>query len=193
VLVRDPAAPRLTCAVAGVLAAICLSACGSDGSSGVDDAAEVTTNTGGGAEGTFLACAAGVDFHLVGDVGGQTIDITDAPSTGGFSQQSNPPGPHFRTPADSADDDEQRIVVYLTWDQVVASGEVAPVQGSVRLPLEGPLPGETVCAGTGSEMTIPGPDDEDEIGDFLFRLRELSGGTDCSEPLTGELKGCWRH
>jgi len=191
------AAGRPGCFMALVLAASCLGACGSDGSGDdsetSDNTSAVTTATGGGTGGTFLPCSAGVEFHLAGNVEGQAIDITEAPSTGGFSQQSNPPGPHFRVPSASEDDDEQLVVVYLTWAEVVASGDVAPVQGWVRLPLGGPLPGQTICAGPGSEMTFPGSDDEDEVGDFQFRLRELSGGTDCADSLAGELDGCWRR
>jgi hypothetical protein len=185
-----------------VLAAPCLFACGTSDGADDDDGnlpgatsgdAGGTDGAGGGAPSSFLACPSDVAFHLLGEVEGEAIDITDAPTTGGFSQQSNPPGPHFRVPNDAADDDEQLIVVYLTWDDVVASGEVAPIEGWVRLPLGGALAGETICAGSGSEMTIPPRDERGAVGDFQFRLSELSRGSDCSEPVTGELEGCWRN
>jgi hypothetical protein len=163
------------------------------GAGGEDGTGHGAAGAGGNQAASFLACPGGTRFRLLGDVGGEAVEITEAPATGGFFQQSNPPGPHFRVPNDSADDDEQSIVVYLTWDEVVASGEVAPIEGWVRLPVGAALAGETICAGSGSEMTIPGSDNEAAVGDFQFHLVELSRGTDCTEPLTGELQGCWRH
>ncbi|HEU5072676.1 MAG TPA: hypothetical protein VFU02_00850 [Polyangiaceae bacterium] len=199
---KAPAGPSKTTglrvSIAVVAAVTCLTACGGDGSgdadsgAGTDGTSEVTTSTGDGSQTAFLACATDTRFHLLGEVDGHAVDIGEAPSTGGLSQQSNPPGPHFRIPSATAEDDPQRIVVYLTWEEAVASGEVTPVRGWVRFPSDAPLAGQTICAGAGSEMTIPTRDDEDAIGDFQFHLVELSGGADCAEPLAGELEGCWR-
>lgn len=185
-------------AVAVVLATMGVVGCGS-GSSDDDEGAagsggSASSNNGNAGAGTiagFLACPVDTPFHLVGEVGGEVVEITEAPATGGFSQGSNPPGPHFRVPNSESEDDEQLIVVFLTWSDVAASDEVTPVEGWLRLPLGAPFPGETICAGAGSEMVIPV--DDDTVGDFHFRLRELAGGADCSEPLSGELRGCWRH
>ncbi len=199
---------RAGCLATLVFAAPCLLACGGSGGSDDDDGGLPSATSGGagsggagsggsgalgGASSSFLPCAGDTPFHLVGDADGEAIELSDAPTTGGFSQQSNPPGPHFRIPNATAEDDEQLVVVYLTWDQVVASGEVAPVEGWVRLPLGGALAGETICAGSGSVMTIPAGEDEVARGSFQFRLLGLSRGTDCAEPVAGELQGCWRN
>jgi hypothetical protein len=202
------AARRTGWLAALVLAAPCLFACGGSDASNDDDGNLPGANSGGaggaggsggglGAEGggasSFLACAGDRAFHLLGEVDGEAVEITEAPTTGGFSQQSNPPGPHFRVPNASSEDDEQMVVVYLTWGEVVASGEVAAIEGWVRLPSGGALAGETICAGSGSTMTIPGGDDQEAVADFQFRLLTLSRGMDCVEPVRGELQGCWRN
>lgn len=184
---------------ASLLLAACLVACGSNGSDDSNDGRGSgrggMAGIGGGNSGAGLplACRSDVRFHLVGNVAGEQVDVTEAPTTGGFSQQSNPPGPHFRVPHATSGDEEQLVVVYLTWSDAVVSGEITAIEGWVRLPLGGPLPGETLCAGAGSEMMIPRDEDETTLGEFQFRLLELSGGTDCSEPLSGELQGCWRN
>jgi hypothetical protein len=126
-------------------------------------------------------------------VGDENVELTEAPTTGGFSQGSNAPGPHFRVPNSVSEDDEQLVVVFLTWEAAVASGEITPVEGWIRLPVGSPLPNETICAAEGSVMTIPLSEDKPALGDFQFLLRGLSGGSDCTEPLTGELRGCWRN
>jgi hypothetical protein len=194
--------PRAICAsgirpgraLALTLALTCLAACGSNDSDDSQSSAGAgNEGDGGNVVSTFIACPSDTFFHLAGEVDGQAIDITKAPTTGGFSQQSNPPGPNFRVPNSTSEDDPQLVMVFLTWSKAVASGEVTPVEGSVRLPLTGPLPGQTLCAGAGSEMVIPPDDQEDATGEFQFRLLELAGGEDCSEPLDGELRGCWRN
>ncbi len=141
---------------------------------------------------SFLKCSADELFHLAGDVDGQVIDITEAPTLGGFHQSDAPPYSMFRLPNES-DSAPDLVNIELTWQGVVASGEVAAVEGWVLMPPDAPLAGETICAGSGSTMILPPSAEEISSGEFLFRLLGLSLGTACDQPVSGELDGCWRN
>jgi hypothetical protein len=179
-----------------VLGAACLGACSSSGSDEGDAGGGGSGNGvggGAGAAATFLGCSGDTSFHLAGNVGGESIDLSEAPTTGGFSQQSNAPGPHFRIPNSESEDTEELVVVFLTWRDTALTGEITAIDGWVRLPVGSPLAGETICAGDGSVMRIPASEDEPTAGDFQFVLLGLSRGSDCSNPVSGELRGCFRN
>jgi hypothetical protein len=157
---------------------------GSQGSAG-------TTSMSGSA--VFVDCTGVEEFLLRGDVDGEVIEITEAPSTGGFAQTSAEPGSYFRLPNASSEPEPDLVNVDLGWEGAIGSGQTAPIEGWVRLPPVGPLAGETICAGPGSEMTIPPRDERDALGEFQFRMLELSRGSDCGQPAMGSLVMCWRN
>ncbi len=148
---------------------------------------------GSGPLGNFLACPNGERFHLVGEVDGQSIEVTEAPTLGGFAQTSAAPGSHFRLPNEGDDEPETLIVVSFTWEGVSASKEITPIEGWVRLPLGVPLEGQTICAGPGSTMVMPGNEDELTQGEFQFEMVALASGTNCDQPISGDLSGCWSN
>lgn len=168
---------------------------GAAGRGGTTGGSGGTVSGGGGTSdaGAFLDCSGVAEFRLVGDLAGQNVELTKAPTTGGFSQQSNAPGPHFRVPNDESEETDQLVAIFLNWPRPVTSGTVTPVEGWLRLPIGSPFASETLCVGAGSAMSIPRDQDEERAGDFQFRLVGLARGSDCSEPVSGELRGCWRN
>ncbi len=186
------------CAVFGLMAALSC-ACGSNGDDDNDSNAQGGSSAGGSSSGGsgslagYLACPTGTRFHLSGELDGQAIEISEAPTLGGFAQSSSAPGSHFRLPNEGDDEPASLIVVSFTWDGVSSDGMVTPIEGWVRLPTGVPFEGETVCAGAGSQMVIPPNDIEDTQGDFVFRMRELARGVSCDTPLAGQLDGCWNN
>jgi len=172
--------------------ALLLVACGSGSDDDDDQGPKGLAGSSSTLPDGFIDCGPDTLFHLTGDVGGEAIEVDEAPTLGGFSQQSNPPGPHFALPNVNDPADEELIQILLTWEQSVASGEVTPIEGWLRLPSD-LLAGETICAGEGSEMMIPPRERRDARGEFLFRLRGLSTGVDCDRAVSGKLDGCWRN
>ncbi len=172
---------------------------GGSTSKGGDTSAGGETGNEGGAGGspdlpavTFLECPIDVMFHLTGEVDGQAIDINEAPTLGGFHQSDAPPYSMFRLPNET-DSVPDLVNIELTWDHVIANGETTAIAGWVLMPPGAPLAGETICAGPGSQMTIPLSAEQDARGEFLFALRELSLGTACDQPVSGQLDACWRN
>ncbi|HVJ14329.1 MAG TPA: hypothetical protein VM686_02770 [Polyangiaceae bacterium] len=174
------------------LLALLLIACSSGSSDDDDNGPKGMAGSSSTLPDGFIDCGPDTLFHLTGDVDGEVIEVTEAPTLGGFSQQSNPPGPHFSLPNPDDPADEAVIQVFLTWAESVASGEVTPIEGWLRLPSD-LLAGETICAGAGSEMMMPPSAQRDARGEFLFSLRGLSRGADCDQAVSGELDGCWRN
>jgi hypothetical protein len=72
---------------------------------------------------------------------------------------------------------------------LVADGSTAAATGDVVMPNMGPLAGEKLCAGAGTQIRMP---NQGEAADFQFIIRGLMGGTSCMEARSGELRGCYR-
>jgi hypothetical protein len=146
-----------------------------------------TGNAGGGGD---LSCAdaptTGV-VKLQGTIGGQAVSVDQSPASGAFSQlttgQLDIPmnitigdASIGVTPAD--------VQIHLTWSGLVSDGSSASASGTVTLPEGQPLGQMTLCAGNGSTISPNHPG-------AAFVLAGLALSPGCTQPIEGELRGCW--
>lgn len=161
---------------AAFVATMVLAACGQSGSGATTSAGPSCANAGSNGE-----------VQVQGTVGGQAVAVDESPASGEFSQL---PSGAFDSPINVTLNDASLTVtpsvvqVHLTWSGVVADGQTAQTTGSVTLPQGQPYGQMTLCAGSGSTIT-PTSQGLD------FDLKGLTQGAGCTQPLDGELRGCW--
>jgi hypothetical protein len=76
--------------------------------------------------------------------------------------------------------------VELNWSGSLAVSESRGATGDAVLPTTSPvgLAGTHLCASGGSQIAMV------KEG-VRFRLASMTKGTNCDQPVSGELKGCW--
>jgi len=132
-------------------------------------------------ESTFPLCAAQT-VHMVGTIDNMSIDVT-LPVMGGLSQD-NAGGDYIYQASSTTDPTLPDL--YIAWDRLTAHKVVTDAHGTFRL-VDGPFAGQTFCAGTGSQIVMPGDDTV-----IQFDLSGLGSGDNCTVARTGRVQGCVR-
>lgn len=138
---------------------------------------------------SYPSCSASEQLHIQGTASGKSIDIVQPTAVGGFVNLSSG---NFSTPfgaTGGADGGAAVETLVLDWTGPVADGSSAPATGTLTMIASDPLGAITLCAGSGSEIAFPassGPAGLD------FVLSHLTMGPGCTEPVSGELRGCWQ-
>jgi hypothetical protein len=129
--------------------------------------------------------AIGSHLHMQGTLAGTPVDVAEDPVSGDF--ENGAPGT-LDLPSGTAGPDV--LQVHLTWPKLVLDDATTTVQGTVRLRTTDPSGGSDLCAGPGSTLLVPSRSDPHSSW-VTFRLVGLTRGPACTEPVTGELAGCW--
>ena len=74
----------------------------------------------------------------------------------------------------------------LTWTEVVADGQGTAAYGSLALPTDGPLPGESFCISAATVTVLPAS----QGGGISFELSTLVEGPCAGVSVAGTLAGC---
>jgi len=133
-------------------------------------------------EATFPLCAP-QSVRMVGTIDNMSIDVT-LPVMGGLSQDNN--GGDFTYQA-SITPDPALPDLFIAWDHLTPDNVITDAHGTFRL-VDGPLAGQTFCAGTGSQIRIPSDDTV-----IQFNLAVLGSGDNCTVARTGHVQGCVRY
>ena len=128
-----------------------------------------------------LVCQSG-QFRLVGTLDGQAVDATASSEGSGLTQAGTGELDIGEEPDPSA---PARTQLSLTWPQGVVDGETAPASGTL-IPAGGPLAGQTLCAGSGTTVTLA------KGGGVQLQLKGFASGANCDTPVSGDLAGCWQ-
>jgi hypothetical protein len=152
-------------------------------------------NSGGSAgtppdNGEFPSCVMdrGTLLRLRGSLAGQAVDVRQAPSSGGYVNGTQ--GQFESPPMSFGGSDPGTTYVKLNWTMGVDYGHTAPATGVLRIGAAGPLAGVTLCAGDGSQIGFPRGSIGDNL-DFQFRIGAITKAPECTEPVDGDLTGCW--
>ncbi len=140
---------------------------------------------GGSSDDGWLTCAAD-EFRLVGQLDGQAIDIRESMvnSGSGFSQLDTG---EFSTQMISFAEDPSRTKLDLAWAKTIVDGATTDATGTLLMPNSGVLASKSYCLGNGTKVHISAD------GETLhFNLAGITGGSGCTTPVTGLLRGCWR-
>ena len=143
-------------------------ACGSSSPGGTTVTAEV-------------ACQSG-QFRLLGELGGQPLDLTASSAGSGLSQIGMGELTINANPDPTA---PERSQLDLTWPQGLVDGASSAASGTL-IPVDGPLAGQTLCVGAGTTVTIRTGDNG--VG---FELKGFASGANCETPVDGDVNGCW--
>ena len=169
------------------ICALAAMGCSSSGSSfAMNDGGDADTITTDSGSGQRQGCAKQREAELEGTLDGTTVDQTYTASGssfagGGYNGRfgtsvfvGTPPG---------------HLSVILGTSALTNAGSPI-VKGTLRMPKEGPRPGEVFCVGGG---VLARPNRA-----YTFTLTNLSkasegdAGTTCLEPIEGEIRGCIR-
>jgi hypothetical protein len=137
-----------------------------------------------------LSCAGAPktgELKLQGTLGGQAINIDQSPASGVFEQWMTG---DFRVPMpitinDAAVDvTPTDVQIDLTWTGIVSNGSSASAAGTLVLPEGQPFAQMRLCVGNGSTIN------PNQAG-TNFVLTGFTQGPACTQPVSGELRGCW--
>jgi hypothetical protein len=140
---------------------------------------------GGSSDDGWLDCAKD-EFRLVGQLDGQAIDIRESMvnSGSGFSQLDTG---EFSTQMISFAEDPSRTKLDLAWAKTIVDGATTDATGTLLMPNSGVLASQSYCLGSGSKVHF-----SDDGETLQFKLAGITGGSGCTTPVPGELRGCWR-
>jgi len=138
---------------------------------------------------TFIACDLG-QLHVEGDIDGMPVNITQSSENSGFGQSETGGGFWMNDPFP----DGTRMNLSIDWSPSIVDGATSNVTTATLImpsqPTTVALAGQTLCAGSGSQIRIPKK--SEKVADLQFNLTSLTGGTGCGEAHTGMVRGCWR-
>jgi hypothetical protein len=130
---------------------------------------------------TEVACQSG-QFRLLGELDGQTVNLTASSTGSGLSQVGVGELTVDANPDPSA---PARPQLDLTWPQGLIDGASSAASGTL-IPVDGPLAGQTLCVGAGTTVTVR--TGNNGVG---FELKGFASGANCETPVDGDVYGCW--
>jgi len=130
--------------------------------------------------GVNLTCAEG-EFRLLGNITNQGIDLNDTSAGGGWVRIG---AANFDTQYSNLAVDAARTRLALAWTDDITKDTFAAT-GTLVMGTDGVLAGQSFCLGAGTKVNFT-PDT------LEFRLQGLSGGSGCTQPVSGSLIGCFR-
>ncbi len=128
-------------------------------------------------------------MHVRGTLAGQSVDI-QVETSGGY-ERSNDAGT-FEAPYNGQPPTDLDVALRLMESGVLhPAGSPFPASGTIRMRPGDPLGGMTLCAGTGTQADFEWAASDAGTEDLHFHLACLSLGPDCTQPVSGEIWGCW--
>jgi hypothetical protein len=128
-------------------------------------------------------------MHVQGTLAGQSVDI-QVETSGGYERSND--GGTFEAPYQGQPVTD--LDVALRWKEsgaLLPTGSPFPASGTIRMRAGDPLGGMTMCGGSGTQGDFEWAASDAGTEDLHFHLACLTLGPDCTQPVSGEIWGCW--